>query len=433
MIKKKRGISLIVLSITILVMAILAATAIISLEDSGIIGRSKNTVNKQNYTEEYTRLQVIKNGILTEKLGIITVDEYIAELMNKGLIETGITTNGDGSKSVTTKLGFVANIIQDGESNLIISLGTSNATITLNTNTLSGDITDGDVTKTLNVTTKDVTGDITWTTTNSNVAVVNGNNSIATVTMKRPGTAKIVATYGAAKAICNVTVTEKELSEIPVSANRPFMLGDYTCTVEWASSTAEYTIACDAIDKNNNPVYLLKAGMTKAEYDALGLKYRRGSWIFICNGTYIGITSTGYYSTGEILDTYAANTDANRSPMFQVNGNGAISLNSSGTISTNNSTYTTMYDYPYTATTYVDPFENVSDDTIIMEANKIMMFDGCNASTQSGSMYLPININRSGWTLKYIPGSMIYTNYELDGRLVKVASVDGVNAYIVSE
>ena len=60
----KKGISLIVLSITILVMAILAATAIIALENSGIIGRSKNTVSKQNQQEEYTRLQVIKFLIL---------------------------------------------------------------------------------------------------------------------------------------------------------------------------------------------------------------------------------------------------------------------------------------------------------------------------------------------------------------------------------
>ena len=51
---------MIVLSITILVMAILAATAIIALEDSGIIGRSKNTTTKQNEQQEYTRLQVIK-------------------------------------------------------------------------------------------------------------------------------------------------------------------------------------------------------------------------------------------------------------------------------------------------------------------------------------------------------------------------------------
>ncbi|MBR6641356.1 MAG: hypothetical protein IKL08_04105, partial [Clostridia bacterium] len=90
--QKKQGISLIVLSITILVMAILASTAIIALEDSGIIGRSKNTVSKQNQQEEYTRLQVIKNGILTDNFGEITVDEFIEELKSQGVIEETITT-----------------------------------------------------------------------------------------------------------------------------------------------------------------------------------------------------------------------------------------------------------------------------------------------------------------------------------------------------
>ena len=101
-------------------MAILAATAIIALEDSGIIGRSKNTVKNNNYADEYTRLVVIKNGILTDNLGTITVDEYVAELSNKGLIESGVITNADGSKSVTTKTGFNVKISQDGISNLNI-------------------------------------------------------------------------------------------------------------------------------------------------------------------------------------------------------------------------------------------------------------------------------------------------------------------------
>ena len=143
--KTKKGVSLIVLSITILVMAILAATVIIALEDTGIIGRSKNTAAQQNYTQEYTRLQVIKNGILTDNFGEITVAEYIDKLKEKGIIEEGQTTNADSSITVTTKTGFLANLMQDGESNIIISLGTANATIALNPTTLSGDITSGDV------------------------------------------------------------------------------------------------------------------------------------------------------------------------------------------------------------------------------------------------------------------------------------------------
>ena len=117
---KKKGVSLIVLSITILVMAILAATAIIALEDSGIIGRSKNTTTKQNEQQEYTRLQVIKNGILTDNLGEITIDEYIQELKNKGIIEDSVITS-NGNKIVTTKSGLEVYLMQDGKDNIKIS------------------------------------------------------------------------------------------------------------------------------------------------------------------------------------------------------------------------------------------------------------------------------------------------------------------------
>ena len=119
--KNNRGISLIVLSITILVMAILAATAIIGLENSGIIVRSKNTVTSQNRQEEYTRLQVIKNGILTDNFGEITVEEYITELKNKGIIEETTTIDKYGNTVAKTKSGLDVYIKQDSSSNLQVS------------------------------------------------------------------------------------------------------------------------------------------------------------------------------------------------------------------------------------------------------------------------------------------------------------------------
>ncbi len=204
--RKRQGISLIVLSITILVMVILAATAIIALENSGIIGRSKNTVSKENYNAEYQRLIVIKNGIITDNLGVITVDEYITELFNKGIIEVGSTENIDGSKTVVTKTGFLATIKQDGESNVTISLGAANAKLAINPISVSADITNGSVEKTLTLTTENVIGDVVWTTSNSSVVAVSGNNSKATVILKGIGTATITANYGNAKAICTAIV-----------------------------------------------------------------------------------------------------------------------------------------------------------------------------------------------------------------------------------
>ncbi|MBR6689592.1 MAG: hypothetical protein IKL68_06220 [Clostridia bacterium] len=118
--QKNKGISLIVLVITIIVMTILAGAVIITLENTGIIKRSKQATNNNNYADEMTRLTLIKNGILTDNLGKITLDEYITELQNKGIIEPNITTNSDGTKIVKTNTGFEVTLSQNGTSDIEI-------------------------------------------------------------------------------------------------------------------------------------------------------------------------------------------------------------------------------------------------------------------------------------------------------------------------
>ncbi|MBR6688996.1 MAG: hypothetical protein IKL68_03155 [Clostridia bacterium] len=451
MIKKKRGISLIVLSITILVMAILAATAIISLEDSGIIGRSKDTVKNNNYSEEYTRLQVIKNGILTDNLGTITVDEYITELTNKGLIESEIITNADGSKTVTTKTGLDVIVSQNGPNDLKIIIvgynqsdsnvgdGGSASTITLNKTMISKTINSGSTaTETITATTANISGALTWASNNTSIVTVAGNGNTATITMKSGGTAVVTAKYGSTSASCTVVVTENVITgDTPLVANRPFTISDYSCTVEWASNIAEHTILCDAMDKDYNPVYVLKAGMTKSEYDALGLKFRRGSWIFIAYGTLISNYDKYYYSTGEILDTYARAITVNKCPMFQVNGDGTIAVNVESTLNSPNSSYTTENPSIYSTATSVDVFRELNSSDIIYNAENMVMFDGAALTSQAGSYVLPYILKLEVWSQianrNFIPGSLIYCDYDMPGRLVKVHSEDGYNVYVVAE
>ncbi len=520
---KKQGISMIVLSITILVMAILAAAVIIALEDSGIIGRSKNVVSDTNYESEYTRLITVKNQLLGRSFGEITVDSYIAELKNKGIIELNEIINPDYSKTVTTKTGYVVNIMQDGESNLVISLGTSDATLAIAPTTLTGDVTNGPITKNITVTSSNIKGDITWYSSNVNVAIVSGTNEGATVTLKGIGTASIYAIYGGAKAVCQVTttgiepaiildkatisqelksgstatatltatkhnltgdiiwssnntsvatvsgsgnnaiitmksagkatikakvgniiascvvtVTEKVITgSTPLVANRPFTISDYSCTVEWSSNISEYTMLCDAMDKNYNPVYVLKAGMTKAEYDAMGLKFRKGSWIYINLGTYV-TTSTTFYSTGDIYDGKAALMSGNKCPMYQINGNGTINVHStSGTITVSNQKYSTILDNGYDRSRYVNVFRELTQSDLIIGSAEIMMFDANNVYTEGGAFTVAINVTLQYWDMlgsfQFVPGSLIWSNHDLPGRLVKVHSEDGFNVYIVAE
>ncbi len=118
----KKGISLIVLVITIIVMVILAGAVIITLENTNLIKHSKHATNSTNYAQEITRLEIIKNGILTDNLGKITVAEYITELTNKGIIEGTVTDNADGSKTFTTDTGAEVTVTQNGARDLLIKI-----------------------------------------------------------------------------------------------------------------------------------------------------------------------------------------------------------------------------------------------------------------------------------------------------------------------
>ncbi len=120
--RMKKGISLIVLVITIIVMVILAGAVIITLENTNLIKHSKQATNKTNYSQEITRLEVLKNGILTDNLGKITLEEYVAELTNKGMIEGTPVTNADGSKTVKMTSGAEVKLTQDGPRNILIEI-----------------------------------------------------------------------------------------------------------------------------------------------------------------------------------------------------------------------------------------------------------------------------------------------------------------------
>ncbi len=266
---RKQGISLIVLSITILVMAILAATAIIALEDSGIIGRAKNTVTKQNYAEEYTRLQVIKNGIMTDNLGTITVEEFITELKDKGIIENDGVLNADGSTTITTVSGNEFTISQEAGSDMTLEYTGDDTNkpapapvITLNKTTLSEEVaTGGTKTVSLTATTSNLTGNITWTSSNTSVATVSGTNTGATLTLKTSGTATITATSGTTTATCTVTVTNKLLTTT-LSANTLTISNipsGVTQFAIYASGTLKKTVTTTTVD-------LSTLGLTNGTY-----------------------------------------------------------------------------------------------------------------------------------------------------------------------
>ena len=106
----KRGISLIVLVITIIVMIILAASIIISLSNTGVINKTNEAVNKSDFSQvqQYASLiwaeEYIDNKrdeqLKTDVLGRLDEfkDRYDFEVSNNGII---VTEKGEGSGSGT--------------------------------------------------------------------------------------------------------------------------------------------------------------------------------------------------------------------------------------------------------------------------------------------------------------------------------------------
>jgi len=81
--------------------------------------------------------------------------------------------------------------------------------LTLDKETIQTMVVQGQTaTETLTATLTNVEGELTWTSSNTDVAEVVGNGNTRTVTIKAGGTAEITVSYGTIKATSTVTVTE---------------------------------------------------------------------------------------------------------------------------------------------------------------------------------------------------------------------------------
>ncbi|MBR6688482.1 MAG: hypothetical protein IKL68_00495 [Clostridia bacterium] len=416
--QKKKGISLIVLVITIIVMIILAAAVVITLDNSGVINKANLAVNKTNLKEvqdlaslvwmdEYMdekRGETLKTNVL-EKLKEYT-DKYNIEVTDEGV-------------TVTEK----ENTSADKE-----------ATITLNTAQIVETIESGTTKNvTLIATVSNVTDTLVWSSNNTDVAAVVGNGTTGLVTLKNEGTAIIQVTANGVNATCNVTVTETTKK----IAYRPFTVEDYTCTVEWESDSAQYTVLCDAIDKAGNPVYMIGKGTTKEEYNQMGLKFRKGSWIFLN----IGILAPTYMplgSTGDIYYAYDAVITEKCCPTYQVNGNGSIAVSTASTQI--ESGYTTIDSTPYSTCNSVEVFKDLSSTaTIFSKGGMPFMYDGAIATDKAKGICLESSVTKATWSSQFnLPttfavGSLMYTQCELSGSFLLLDTLDGCYCYVVVE
>lgn len=112
--KEKKGISLIVLIVTIIVMIIIAGAVILTLTDTNVIDQAETAVEKHNLSEIKSAASMayadwILNENTTEEGNISQIQNYI----RKTLIEQGMFTWQESSKYYITETGAVEEMTTD--------------------------------------------------------------------------------------------------------------------------------------------------------------------------------------------------------------------------------------------------------------------------------------------------------------------------------
>lgn len=134
---KKQGISLIVLVITIIVLAILAAAVIISINNTGLINSSQTAALENAYanvtdllTMKYSDLRVAaslgtsedhKDGVISDKIALEAYDQIFDDqgfTAKTALSETqkvGIYTKSNGTNTLYVKITYTTDGVQTVE------------------------------------------------------------------------------------------------------------------------------------------------------------------------------------------------------------------------------------------------------------------------------------------------------------------------------
>ena len=107
--KNKKGVTLVALVVTIVVLLILAGVSIAMLSgDNGLIKQAQNASEEWEIAQDKEQLELAKQAEIAKGKGYIDVDDYFDRLENEGIVndkDADIVDNGDGTYDVTTENG----------------------------------------------------------------------------------------------------------------------------------------------------------------------------------------------------------------------------------------------------------------------------------------------------------------------------------------
>ena len=224
---KEKGITLIALVVTIVVLLILAGVSVNALfGNNGIIEKAKDAQSTMTKAEEKDRISVA----LTEwEIVKSTEKKTFEKFMKETFGDDNVTAINENEVIVTMESGNKYKVTTDG-------VITSTKGVSINKSSLTLELQEGaTVTETLTAILSEITGEITWSNSDNSKATISSTTGESiTVTAVAVGTTTITATCGEYTATCIVTVTK------PVSINRGAFV-EYDVTYTDAGASYEHT------------------------------------------------------------------------------------------------------------------------------------------------------------------------------------------------
>ena len=197
-----KGITLISLIITIVILLILAVVTIGEMEDSDIIGYAQRAEEDYTEAEEKGKISIalleweIQKDTQREETTFI---EYMEDRIEGAIV----TDNGDG----TITVGFKNNAYKVKEDGTIT---TSTKGINITNTKLTMEFVEGEtITSKLTASLRGIEGEISWSNSNNSIATISGTTgSTITVTAVEKGETIVIAKCGKYSATCTVIVAD---------------------------------------------------------------------------------------------------------------------------------------------------------------------------------------------------------------------------------
>ena len=235
--KENRGITLIALAITIILLLILGGVVVSTFNNGSIIENSLSATEKAKVESMKENIQLAITGRIVKEDGDVSIEQIIDELEKKGLVDSG-NSNSENGQVKTNQDGYVYEITQDSYGNWVVSyVGTGKVEEVKIAITASTSPTGISNSVTITVNAKAKSGIKSLQMPNGEVKTYESGNTEVTESYEvtTNGTYSFIATNNNGDSITKQVVVDNILEgtiQISANPNTPTM-GDVIVTVKW--------------------------------------------------------------------------------------------------------------------------------------------------------------------------------------------------------